>query len=65
MIITTHNVELNPPQEEVLTRAFNKVEVRENLLKSGIVAQFKTFNGQAIQLTIDNYGVINHVEIID
>jgi len=65
MIITTHNIELNPPQEEVLAKAFNKVEVRQNLLKSGIVASFKTFNGQTIQLTIDDYGVINHVEIIN
>lgn len=64
MIITTHNIELNPPQEEVLTFAFKKVDVKQNLLKNGIVARFKTFNGQILQLTIDDYGVINHAEII-
>lgn len=63
MIITTHNIELNPPQEEVLTMAFKKVEVKQNLLKTGIVARFKTFNGQVLQLTIDEYGIIQHVEI--
>lgn len=63
MIITTYDIELNPPQEEVLTKAFKKVEVRQNLLKNGIVARFKTFNGQILQLTIDEYGIIQHVEI--
>jgi len=63
MIITTHNIELNPPQEEVLTFAFNKVDVKPNSLKNGIVARFKTFNGQVLQLTIDNYGIIEHVEV--
>ena len=65
MIITTYDIELTPPQEEVLTFAFKKAEVRQNLLKSGIVAQFRTFNGQVIQLTIDDLGIINHIELMD
>jgi hypothetical protein len=65
MIITTHDIELNPPQEEVLTMAFRKVDVTKNLLKNGIIARFKTFNGQVLQLTIDEYGIIIHTEIED
>jgi len=65
MIITTYNIELTPPQEEVLAYAFKKAGVRENLLRNGIVAQFKTFTGQIIQLTIDNLGIIQHVELIE
>jgi hypothetical protein len=63
MQITTY-IELNPAQEEAL-KAFEKVTVRTALIKPYAIATFKSFNGQGIQLTIDELGIIKHVELIN
>jgi hypothetical protein len=40
-------------------------EVRAALIAPDVVATIKTFQGQQIQLAIDESGVIKHLELID
>jgi len=41
------------------------VEVRTALIAPDVVATIKTFQAQQIKLTVDESGVIKHLELID
>ena len=61
MKITTH-VELTPAQDRVLNDLEN-VTVRAALINPSVVATVRTFQGQAIKLTIDAAGVIQKATV--
>ena len=61
MMITTY-IELNPAQESAI-KSFENVTVRTALIKPYVVATFKSFNGQEVKVTIDDMGIITHVEV--
>lgn len=48
---------MTPAQRDVLN-AFNKVDVFDSLIPPAVVAEFKTFQGQILQITVDASGVM-------
>ena len=63
MKITTY-IELTPAQEHTL-EDFQNITVRTVLSKPEVVATFETFQDQQVKITIDESGVINHVELVE
>lgn len=62
MNITTY-VELTEAQKAVLDE-MQEVEVRTALIQPAVVATFRTFQLQKLQLTIDKDGVILHAAVL-
>lgn len=57
-------VELNPAQERAI-EGMRDCEVRTALVRPLVVATFTTFAAQKVKLTIDQWGVIQRVELED
>lgn len=57
-------VSLTPAQVRLFDD-LEHVEVRTALISPDVIATIKTFQDQRIQLTIDESGVIKHLELID
>ena len=55
-------VELTPAQIRAVTD-FETVVVRTVLTRPSVMATFKTFQGQAVKIMIDQYGCIQEVEL--